>query len=320
MAWGILGIEIFKRLYASGWSLTNAIIFSLAPRGLAPWGSQRSNLGGDNFVYAIVAIVLPLAGLLLAFLLSRQRGLARALNGVAFLTLLLTMVSNGERTPVVATLLGLVLFMVYRPISRMRKVLIGTAVAAMTVTILSAMYLFRAQGYLEAYERNETYELKYHQDNNYYLALRAIHIAATTSERWDPVPMAVAMAVNPIPRAFWPGKPALLQDYFGNYKGEWQTISFLGELVATFGPIAGPLLAVVVGVLDFLFMREATRTLRWPGGLIVYMILILYGYMVLRSLQNLTFLIYLPTFAIIVYWLINRRHGARRRLQSRVSV
>jgi oligosaccharide repeat unit polymerase len=309
IAWGILGLEVFKRVYTSGWSVTAAIINSLAPRGMTPWGSGGSNLGGDNFIFQIVAIVLPFSGLLLAFLLSRQRGLVRFVNGFAYLAVLLLLVSNGSRTPVVATLLGLVLFMIYRPISTMRKVMIVTAVATITALILSAMVLFRSEGYLNAFEKDESYEVKYHQDNNYFRAVRALEIASTSSERWDPFTFWATTAVNPIPRTFWPGKPALLQDFWGNYKTEWQTISFVGELAAMFGPVAGSFLAVLTGWLVFVFMRVATRTLRWPGGLIVYMILILYGYMVFRSLMNVVLYLYLPAFAFTAYWLTHQRGG-----------
>jgi oligosaccharide repeat unit polymerase len=306
MAWGIVFLEVLKRLYTSGWSVANAVIFSFAGRGTAPWGAQGQNLGDENFVYAIVKIILPFAGLLFAYLLSRRRGLARFLYAFGLFFVLLLLINYGNRTPIVATIIGLALFMIYRPMAAWRKAVFVITAMAVTGAILSAMYLFRGQGYLEAYEQGQEYELKYHQDNNYYRALRALHTSASTSERLDPAPFVVTVIVNPIPRAFWREKPALLADYWGNYKTEWQTISFLGELAAMFGPIAGPGIAVLCGVLVFLLMRESTRALRWQGGLIVYMVLVLYGYMVLRSMQNVTHYVYLPAFAFVTYWLANR--------------
>jgi oligosaccharide repeat unit polymerase len=309
IAWAIVLVEILKRLYLSGWSVPSAVIYSLAPRGMTPWGGQGSNLGNENFFYNIVKIVLPFAGLLLAYLIAHQKGMKRTISSVGFGVVMLLMITYGSRTPVVASLVGLALFLLYRPVSRIRKIVTTTGIFALTAVIVTTMFLFRSYGFLGAYEAGLEYEAKYHQDNNYYSTLRALHIASSTSERLEPVKFAVTTAVNPIPRAFWPGKPALQADYFGNYKQEWETISFLGEWTAMFGPGAGPLLAVLCGVLIFLFMRESTRTLRWPGGLIVYMILILYSYMVMRSMQNAVNNAYLPAFAFLVYWMAFRKPG-----------
>jgi oligosaccharide repeat unit polymerase len=309
IAWVIVMLEVLKRLYTSGWSVANAIVFSFGARGMTPWGYQGGNLGDENFVYAIVKIVLPFAGLLFAYLVAQGKGRRRVLHAFGLLLVIVLLITYGNRTPIVATLIGMMLFLVYRPISLSRRIMIVSAIALLTAFLVSAIVLFRAQGFLSAYEENQDYELTYHQDNNYYRALRALHTASSTSERLDPVSYAVAVVVNPIPRVLWSEKPALRSDYYGNYKTEWQTISFLGDLVAMFGPVAGSALAILCGVMVFLLMRESTKTLRWRGGLIVYMVLVLYAYMILRSMQNITHYAYLPAFAFAVYWLVNQSRG-----------
>jgi hypothetical protein len=172
--------------------------------------------------------------------------------------------------------------------------------------ILSLMYGFRSVGYLDASD-DVQYELAYHQDNNYYRAVNAMHLAATTSERWDPIPFAVATVVNPIPRAIWSSKPALLADYYGNYKTEWQTISFIGELIAMFGLVGGIVASVTFGVLVYWLIAASLFALRWPAGIILYMILVLYAYMVMRSILNLSQYVYLPAFALFVFWVMSIR-------------
>jgi oligosaccharide repeat unit polymerase len=311
ISWAILFLEVFKRVAASDWSFLSVVLYSFGPRAETPWGYGGRNVGDERFVFIIVKIVLPFAGLVFAYLSSFQRGWRRLLSIGGFLLAVLLMITYGSRTPVVATLLGFTVFHMYRPISRIRRLVLIGSMALVTVAIISAMYLYRKAGYEDLVGPRQQYEIRYHQDNNYYRAIRALDIASNTAERWDVAPFVVATLVTPIPRAIWPQKPTLLRSYWGNYKEEWQTISFIGELVAMFGPVGGSLMAILVGLLTYLGMACSVRTLRWPAGLIVYMMLILYAYMCLRSLLNIVQFSYLPAFALLTSWLIGQREVLR---------
>jgi hypothetical protein len=128
-------------------------------------------------------------------------------------------------------------------------------------------------------------------------------VAMTTPERWSAIEFFYTVAVNPIPRFFWPGKPILLADFWGNYKAEWITISFLGELVAMFGVILGLVLSIVAALLVYFMLRRASTLISAPCGVIVYFSFVLYGYMILRSLFNITGFMYLPFFSLATLWL-----------------
>lgn len=310
-AWCLLALEVLKRLYTTDWSWSEAIIASLAPYGSWPWESALGNLGDQRFIFALISMLLPLSGLVLAYFVQTKCSWQRVPWLFGYIAVLALLLADGKRTPLLFVLGCHGVFYLVSAATVMRKVMVLGAVLVASVTLASAMYLFRVGGMGQIISNEgEGYEIVYQQDDNYYQTLHAINIATTTSERWDPVDFFYATAVSPIPRYFWPNKPALLQDYWGNYKDYWVTISFVGELVAMFGPILGLILAVIVGwVLYILLWRTYALTVE-AGGIIVYLIVALYSYMVMRSLLNITQFMYLPAFAYAIF-LVQRRHISR---------
>jgi oligosaccharide repeat unit polymerase len=317
----MLFVEWGKRLYFSDGSIEAAVLSSFGPRGGAPWISRRNELGnlGDQFAFLdITNIVLPLAGVLFAYILTMTRVMRSICLG-GWLVVLTTLIADGNRTPVVAVLGMSALFYVLRE-KRWAWRLAGAAILAIVAAAAtSAMYLFRSEGWGQLAEGGgDSYHIMYHQDDNYRQALLALERSLNTNERWSPLEFAYVIAVNPIPRAMWSEKPALLADYWGNYKNEWTTITFVGELVAMFGFWAGIALSVPIALLAYLVISASARLLERPGGLIVYMLMALYGYMVLRSLLNISQFIYLPAAALAALWILSpfsraldRRDGYR---------
>jgi oligosaccharide repeat unit polymerase len=304
IAWSIVILEVIKRLYFSDWSVTMALMYSIGPRGSAPWlprAGELGNLGDEKIFLAPTIILMPLAGMLFGYLgvLSNKR---RALSFAGLLITVTILVADGGRTPVVAVLgtTALVVLIHKRPSLR---TYVGLAIVALLIAAsTSVMFHFRSEGLVQLIEETAPeYQLTYHQDDNYRQALLSLERSLTTSERWDPWTFAYVIAVNPIPRALWPTKPALLADYWGNYKNEWTTITFVGELVAMFGFFGGLIASVIIAICVFQMISRAYRLVDEHGGVIVYLLIALYGYMVLRSLLNITQFIYLPAAALLIY-------------------
>jgi oligosaccharide repeat unit polymerase len=307
IGWVIVLLEVVKRLYFSDWSAVLAVMYSIGPRGSAPWlpdAGELGNLGDKRSLLTPTMIVMPFAGMLFGYLLVTWRQW-RALSLAGLLSTVAILVADGTRTPVVAVLGASGLFVLIHLRSSARRHLALLSVAFLIAASTSAMVLFRSKGLAQLVEGSPPeYTLTYSQDDNYRQSILALERALVTSERWDPWVFAYAVAVSPVPRAFWPTKPALLGDYWGNYKNEWTTITFVGEFAAMFGIWGGSLASLIVAACVFAMIRRAYRLADRQGGMIVYLLIALYGYMVLRSLLNITQFIYLPAAALLLYALL----------------
>ncbi len=306
----VVFLELYKRLTYTGWSLDMMIFESLQPRGLRPWEIAQYR---GNFIYAIIRIIQPLAGVSFAFLLVNSRGvLLRATVLVLFGVTLWLLFTDGSRTPMVLSIAALWFFAIQRVRSLAAKVVWSVAAVALLATATSAMFLFRATGFLAA-NHDTRFSVVYHQDDSYYRALYAFDVASSSSQRWDFVDFFLAIAVNPIPRAFWPGKPVLDASFFGNYKLYYVTNTYVGETVAMFGPFMVVVFALLFGLFFYFVLYRSSHLLSLPMGMVAYLIVALYVYMCIRSMQNIVLFVYLPAAAMLLTFVLKKMTSRRRR-------
>jgi oligosaccharide repeat unit polymerase len=298
-------LDLFKRIHLSNWSIEEAIMNSFGPRAAAPWNYGAGvMLGNENFIYAPLTILMPFSGLFFAYQLSCTDGIRKLLSGISYVLVCLIIFAEGSRTPFIMVIVGYVLFFIFSNRSVISKMAVTASATLLIMAVTSAMYLYRTEGYIQE-ETFTPYELTYHQDDNYYRTLTTMYIAETTDERWDPASFLIAIIANPIPRSFWPDKIILDANYWGSYKEEYVTISYIAELIAMSGQLAGIPLGIAVGLLLFLLLTRAFRILETPGGLIIYIIIVVYVYMVMRSLLNISQFGYLPMAACLAYFYAN---------------
>jgi oligosaccharide repeat unit polymerase len=315
----ILVFEVMKRLATTGWSFEEAIVLSLlAYGGEAPWKSTAgpmANLGDETFLLVFVGMVLPVSGLIYGYLWAIEKGAKRWLSAFGFVAVICLLVLSGTRFPVVLLLFGVGVFVFLRERAKSyRKILIMATLVVATAFMTSAMYLYRAQGFQELMERGSEFELVYHQDDNHFQVLSTMHVASSSSDRWDPLTFAAAIAAHPIPRALWSEKPALLQEFWGSYKTEWTTITYLGELIAMFGIFGGVLAAIILGNLAMLLLIALAPVFKRPGGPVVYILGIGYVYLCLRSMLNISQWAYpllVAYFIVILAAALSRQHSVR---------
>jgi oligosaccharide repeat unit polymerase len=314
----ILALELVKRLATSGWSLEQAIALSLLAYGQAPWKSAAGptgNLGDETFILVFVGMVLPVSGMIYGYLWAIEKGAKRWLCAFGFMAVIGLLMLSGTRFPVVLLLFSLGFFIFRRMETKhYRAILVVGSLFVVAAFMTSAMYLYRAHGFQELLEGGTEFELVYHQDDNHFQILSTMHVASSSSERWDPLIFATAIATHPVPRALWPEKPALLQDFWGGYKNEWTTVTFLGELIAMFGVFGGAVAAIVLGNLAMLLLIALAAVLGRPGGAVVYMLGIGYLYLCLRSMLNISQSVYplLVAYAIIFFAApLNRKRSTK---------
>ena len=311
LAVALLGLELHKRLSSVGWSFSEAVHQSLMPRGQREW--DLASYSG-NFYYAILTIVMPMAGFAFGYLVIFNKGLNRLVPAIGLLVIFGILFTNGSRTPVVVMLAVMTLFILLQQKYLITKAITVIAMVGALAASTSAMYNFRSYGYLEETHNDRTsFELTYHQDDSYYRALFAMDRADQTDQRWDALEFFGSIAVNPVPRALWPGKPVLDEKFFGDFKLSYVTNLYIGEAAAMFGPFWTILVCPAIGLCFYLVLYNSMKLLKMPAGLSAYLIVALYVYMCMRSMQNITFFIYLPVFFIVSLYFVDRPTTKRRR-------
>ncbi|MBI2685993.1 MAG: hypothetical protein HYX27_06735 [Acidobacteria bacterium] len=308
VGWGGAILDIVKRLVMTEWDVAEAISQSLGPRGGNSWSSGAS-LGDGTFILAATLILLPASGVCFGTLLTSPAAtFTRRIRAAAGLLLILALLySYGSRTYFAVPLIYACARYSYASVSLLRRCAVWVALAALIAVVFSMMYQYRSGGINALLERGQPVEvgnIQYHQDDSYYRILYAAYIAETTNESLDASHFFYTIAVNPIPRYFWNDKPALLDDFWLDYKPYYVTMTFLGESIALFGLWAGP-----IASLFFLFALYRLLTvcystvMRRPLGLGVYFIVLFYVSQCLRSMMSLTMSLYFP-FAILALSLI----------------
>ncbi len=227
---------------------------------------------------------------------------------------LVILVFDGSRTPVVISLASLVLFTLLSDKGKMTKTVITVSCLGVGVAATSLMIMFRSSGF--SADNVTELHATYAQDDNYYRALWSFYYSDMSGEHWDALRFIYSIVTNPIPRAWWPEKPLLTAEFFGGFKDAWVTMSFLGEVVAMSGVFWAPVCIVAVGSMIYFALYKSASMLKYPFGTPVYLMMALYIYMTLRSLQNISECAYLVAFALAAAWLFRRMHKATRQYPS----
>ncbi|WP_119271305.1 oligosaccharide repeat unit polymerase [Taklimakanibacter deserti] len=307
----LLAADLTKRFSTVGWSLDEVIRQSMAPRGQRDWDQAQY---GGNFVFALTTLLLPLSALALAYLLATGRGIGRLVSLAGYSLAVAILVTNGSRTPVVLSFGGIAFFFILKQRTLVGRIATIAVVGSILAVLLSAMYQYRSIGYAGGSSATDdgSFSLVYHQDDSYYRALAAYAHSDQSSESWSPWFFFYTIVTNPIPRAIWPGKPLFTQDFYGDFKLEYVTISFLGEVVAMAGSGLSFLFSPLIGLGLYLILFNSLRLVRFPLGIGAYLLMALYIYMSIRGLPNLTMFIYLPACGVILVYILNRMHKPRQ--------
>ncbi len=313
IAWCFLCIEIIKRLYFSDWSFGQVYIYTFGPRFGRPWASKMGALGDENFLFAFLGIIFPITGIIFGSLIIFKKGLKRLSSIIGYTLSLGIIIGDGSRTiALLVIILPTIYYLLYLR-SIFKRILVSLLSICLIVIVATTIIKTRDIGLLNSSSVGFISAPVYHQDNSYYLALYAIHLASTTEERWEPLTFIGASVLNFMPRVIWPSKPTVGEDYWGNYKLPYVTITFVGELVALFGVPIGALFSVLIGVGCFFLLRYFYLNIKKPNGILLYGLIVLYLYMIMRSMLNITQFIYMPIFFLFIIKLIERYSSYKKR-------
>jgi oligosaccharide repeat unit polymerase len=315
LACSILIADLLKRLISVDWSIDDVIFQSLQARGQRAWDQAAFS---GNFAFAITTILLPLAACAFSYLVAFGKGVPRIVAIVGLALVIALLVTNGSRTPVVLALLILGALFMVRQKTLVRKMVMIAIAIGIAATLVSLMYNYRATGYVSPQvASNLELKLAYHQDDSYYRAIYSYYYSDQTGKQWDAGRFFGTVAVNPIPRALWPGKLTLDMSFYDGFKFDYVTSLFLGEAVALFGLKLSLIIAPLLAFGFYLLLYRSAHVLLRPMGLGVYFIVGLYVYMCMRSMMNMTLFIYLPLVALVASSYLQRRLSVTRGLPAR---
>ena len=300
----VFSIEIYKRLYLVEWSINQLYLESLKPRGSSIW-DESANIYGNAF-YALAGILFPYAAMAITPLIYEPLSSLKLkiIPVIIFLLTVFFLVLGGSRTPVVMCFATLCYYITVKQKKIISKIITTSIIAVIIAILASLMVSNRSSGY--EYVNSIDQEVIYSQDDSYYRALYDYDIASKTPYRWSPIFFFYTISVNYIPKSIWPNKPTFTEEFYGEYKEVYITTSFLGESVAMFGLYGSIFFSIFIGYILYLIFYNSIRILKYPMGLVSYFLVIIYIYMCIRSLPNLTFFIYLPGFSILVSYLLSK--------------
>ncbi|MCS0504865.1 O-antigen polymerase [Ancylobacter mangrovi] len=275
--------------------------------------------GEQNPLFALLTATQPAAIAIMGGALAERRRIA-PLRILLFLVGVYLLFSQGSRTAfTIALLPGLIIYARrFRPFSR---VMLFALFMALGLAVNGFIVQFRAGG-LANYTSDEL-TFYYHQDNNFALVLHSLKLASTSPERTDAGATFAISLLNWVPRTIWPGKPSLADLDFGHYREPWWTIGYIGEMVSMFGPTWGIVGSIVYFLVMYVFLSMLLSSDGGRKNLAFKLMSLLYIYMCLRSMLNITQYVYgfLP-FVLASLWtrsrsLIKHRPPASRAYRQR---
>jgi oligosaccharide repeat unit polymerase len=315
---GILFLELYKRGSTVNWDMSQVWLQSLAARGLRDWDVLAYT---GNFIFALISMMLPLGATAMAYFVVSGTAFSRTVALPLYAIYIFVLLTDGSRTPLVISLVTLWVFWVVMRTSFTSR-LIATVVAVALIAVSTSLAIqFRANGFIGVGIESGNVELIYHQDDNFYRTIGTMYYAENaTEESWDPVEFYYTILVNPIPRAFWPGKPALGEDFFGDFKLWWTTIFYIGEFAAMFGPTGALLVSPVFSLFLYFILYRSARLLSKPFGIGAYALMCFYIYMCMRSMMSLTSFMYMPAFAVLLVLFMSRLRDQKLRRAASFTI
>ncbi len=304
IAWTLAALDFGKRLFLTEWSFSDTMSQSFGPRGGNPWSSGNA-LGDGTFIFGLTLILLPASGISFATLLTTRSTTygcrLRAIIGLTTVSALLF--TYGSRTYFAVPILYTCIRYTYSTKSIFRRALAWVGVALLISISFSVIFRYRSNGLRSYIETGQDVDLVtpvYHQDDSYYRILYAAYVAEYSGTRLNAPLFIETVAVNPIPRYIWSSKPALLDDFWGDYKPYFVAITFFGELIC----LGGIWVALIAGsaflTCLFAILNSGYSLIGRPLGLGIYFTVLLYVYQCMRSMMSITMSIYFPAGIILI--------------------
>ncbi len=297
----IFAANMIWRANAVDWDADRFVTELLLSRLSEAW-AQQGSLNEGSPIDSLIRVLFPFCGYGFAFAATSRSPITSVIAHVLFVITLVFLFFQGSRTYFVTPIFG---YLAFQYFATRNRYLFGaiSAVAMVAVLYYSNIQLnFRSVGF-ERIEEFGGAEVNYHMDDNYPRMLYAAWLSWNGEPRVAAYPFISGALLNFIPRAVWPGKPAMSDEYFFPFKdAHYITISMMGELHAAAHPIVAAAFFCLIVVLMTLVSYRIFRR-QDAASMATLLIFLLYSYSVLRSIFNFSAAIYLPLLMMAINWM-----------------
>lgn len=199
------------------------------------------------------------------------------------------------------------------PAKRWRWAVGAALVAVLLAPVMDLMVHYRGTGWdLENLDFRgvAVNPLKAKRDANFSAMAKLMTVIDREGGR-DPLELYFFMLISPIPRVLWPGKPYMSQEYLGETRAYYASVSCVGDMYIYGGMahvlVGALVLAWVVKSMDLFFCFAAARR-EW---LMVYVLLVWGPVVALRAVWSGFFYLQIMVLGWIVLKAVARRRRRR---------
>jgi oligosaccharide repeat unit polymerase len=294
------GLGMLNFAYACNFDIPFMFSFLGENRWAAPWG--RAQLGGwgsfiDQMPY--FGYVLPS----LTAVMMMQRGFKfSTFLAIGMSVIMLAFLASGGGRRIIGVTCGaaIIVWVQSQKSLNLRKIVTAGAAVIGLLWAMQFMLNVRTVGYTEFMLGGQTEYDYLHVDDNFLRLAQVIQLVPANHD-YVYSQQLIFVAVRPVPRVFWPGKP--IDPGFDlptevGMKGVSLSTSIIGEWYLSYG---WP--AVLIGAFLYGMLARAANTLReHEANPIVYALAVMVLVSGMRSMQDLVIM----SYALVAWWGANR--------------
>jgi hypothetical protein len=305
--------ETVRRLVLVNWDLSTLVDQTLLARS-GPVAFGRERFGDSRVFLEPLGWLFDYIPILVAFAWDSVKGPARRLLLLTCAgTVVATLFFGGTRAALAAPLITALGYrlLVVKARNRVKVALIMVGVACLLAPAMDLMLRFRDVGWQAAFEvpaplRGLTLDpLEAQRDSNFSEMAGMMQVVKEIGGRpaWE---LYYYLLISPVPRVLWPDKPYMSQEYLGDYRKEYASMSSVGDMYLYGGVlhvlVGGLLFGLVVRSLDRLFQIAFARR-EW---VFAYCLLMWLAVTSLRALWNVVVQVEVLTAVFVVIAMMGR--------------
>lgn len=316
--------ELARRLYFVGWDIDELIYDTLLARsGEVRFG--RDQFGDWRVFIEPISIIAGWLPCVVGFYWMKEtRPFLRLLALVPALLVMVSAFFGGSRGTLavpIGAFLAFGLICTPRHIAK-RYVIAAFVLATVLAPLMDLMVEYRGVGWHDGVQVKSLVAnpLEAKRDTNFEALTGLVEVVPAVEPYRSPFELYYFLAIAPIPRVLWPGKPYMSQDYLGEARPYYASISIVGDLY-----FYGGWLHVIVGGLAFgIAMRWLGRAYdaarQRPEVAIFYILNLVAMVSALRALWSLVTAMVIQACFVFLIVVLAKFQGKRRSRDPRMSL
>lgn len=296
---------VLVRLWYVGFDISVFYEQTLGPRFGRSWMNTGA-IGGSKEISSLITLLLPVSvsclGVLLVF--SQLTLFSSIFIYVIFIFGCILLFFEGSRIFFVVGTLPYLYFRFIRFSSVFQKLLFIPVLLILYYFIFSIIYNQRDTGFLDTVFLSAS---DYSQDDSGFWVVNIVYMLLQDKNMPSFLDFILASLFNFVPRSLWESKPLLDDVFYNGYKISWVTVSRFGEFLMIFGFYFGIFIYWCVTFCVYKTLIHFYRFRNQFDGVILYMVMIVYIFMIERSFLNFSQFIYAPLLVYLFFYYSKRK-------------